>query len=275
MWCFGGCANRCAHLQLGPLVRGPTLLCAVPHADGQKSGWCRLVVQCEQEVINRIALCRLMRDNEQSREPIRRGSHRIGAGFPGRQGETLHLGLARKCRGGGEFPHRVVSPVDVGKSDADTPRLNRNLTKVFASLRRDAIKRVAPSVATAKVWQKQTMAGLTVPNAVYVGRFRGERGLKNCQVRIGSAFGVAPAGVAAELHAFEVRLRNIVAALDNSYPTTTSPPGARKQSRNRQAPGISTVHARREATLTPNVLVPELWPTHDEIGHQANALRIL
>ena len=102
--------------------------------------------------------------------------------------------------------------------DADTARLNRNLTKVFASLRRDAIKRVAPSVATAKVWQKQTMAGLTVPNAVYAGRFRGERGLENCQVRIGSAFGVAPAGVAAELHAFEVRLRNIVAALDNSYP---------------------------------------------------------
>ena len=101
---------------------------------------------------------------------------------------------------------------------ADTLRLNRNLTKVFASLRRDAIKRVAPSVATAKVWQKQTMAGLTVSNAVYVGRFRGERGLENCQVRIGSAFGVAPAGVAAELHAFEVRLLKIVAALDNSYP---------------------------------------------------------
>lgn len=102
--------------------------------------------------------------------------------------------------------------------DTDSPRLRRNLTKVFASLRLDASERVTPSVASAKVWQKQTMAGLTVPNAVYVGRFRGEPGLENCQVRIGSAFGVAPAGVAAELQEFELRLRNVIAALDSRYP---------------------------------------------------------
>lgn len=102
--------------------------------------------------------------------------------------------------------------------DADTPRLKRNLTKVFARLRLAASERATPSVASAKIWQKQTMAGLTVPNAVYVGRFRGEPGLENCQVRIGSAFGVAPAGVAAELQEFELRLRNVIAALDSRYP---------------------------------------------------------
>jgi Fic/DOC family len=100
---------------------------------------------------------------------------------------------------------------------ADSPQLRRNLTKVLNSIRDDARKRVVPKVATAKLWQKETMAGLTVPNAIYVGRFRGERGLENCQVRIGGAHGVAPPDVAAELQAFEVRLRNVVSALDKKY----------------------------------------------------------
>lgn len=101
--------------------------------------------------------------------------------------------------------------------DADTPQLRRNLTKVLDSIRGDARKRVVPKVATAKVWQKETMAGLTVPNSIYVGRFRGERGLEHCEVRIGSALGVAAAAVAAALQAFEVRLRIVVTALDKKY----------------------------------------------------------
>ena len=102
--------------------------------------------------------------------------------------------------------------------DADSAQLHQNLTKVRASIQRDARKRVVPTVAVATVWQKTMLAGLTVPDPLYVGRFRGEAGLQNCQVRIGSALGVPPADVANELELFETRLDAAVSALDRKYP---------------------------------------------------------
>ena len=101
--------------------------------------------------------------------------------------------------------------------DEDSPQLHRNLAKVRARIQQDANARVVPTVAVAKVWQKAMMAGLTVPDHLYVGRFRGEAGLEHCQVRIGSALGVPPADVAEELELFETRLQAAVSALDERY----------------------------------------------------------
>jgi hypothetical protein len=101
--------------------------------------------------------------------------------------------------------------------DADSPQLHQNLAKVRASIQRDAQERVVPTVAVAKVWHQTMMTGLTVPAPLYVGRFRGEAGLQNVQVRIGSALGVPPADVAGELQLFETRLQAVVSALDQKY----------------------------------------------------------
>jgi len=62
------------------------------------------------------------------------------------------------------------------------------------------------------------MQGLDVADAKYVGSFRGEPGLENIQVRIGSHYGVPPGRVAEELGKFEVKLQAAVALLDETLP---------------------------------------------------------
>ncbi|HEV8552997.1 MAG TPA: Fic family protein [Casimicrobiaceae bacterium] len=106
--------------------------------------------------------------------------------------------------------------------DEDSPELRLNLAKVSKSIQRDAAKRVIPKVATAKVWQKQIMAGLAVPEAVFVGRFRGEPGLERCGVHVNGVYGTDPWDVAAELKAFETTLQRAVAGLDAKYPDADS-----------------------------------------------------
>jgi hypothetical protein len=58
------------------------------------------------------------------------------------------------------------------------------------------------------------MEGLDVGDPRYVGTFRGEAGLENVQVRIGSHFGVPSVSVAEELRVFEDTLQKAVASLD-------------------------------------------------------------
>ena len=105
--------------------------------------------------------------------------------------------------------------------DADSPQLRRNLARVLASVKAEADRRVVPSVASARAWQRETMAGLSVPNPLYVGRFRGKAGLRTVAVTIGGTPGVAPGGVARALREFEARLRAVVAALDARYPSAS------------------------------------------------------
>ena len=105
--------------------------------------------------------------------------------------------------------------------DADSPQLRRNLGKVLASVKADAQKRGMPKVAAAKRWQRETMAGLTVPNRDHVGRFRGEPALKNVGVTIGGAPGVPPAQVANALGDYESKLQSVIAAIDARYPDGT------------------------------------------------------
>jgi hypothetical protein len=106
--------------------------------------------------------------------------------------------------------------------DADSPQLRRNLDKVSASIERDAARRVLPTLAAAKRWHTQIMAGLAVDKPEYVGRFRGEPGLERCGVHVEGVYGSAPWDVAAELTAFEFALQRRVAALDAQYPDAES-----------------------------------------------------
>jgi hypothetical protein len=92
-----------------------------------------------------------------------------------------------------------------------------NLAKVrtgFESAARDV---ALPTIELAREWQKTIMDGLAVPKPSYVGRFRGEAGLETCQVKIGNAFGSAPAQVARELAVFESKLQRVLGVLDEKY----------------------------------------------------------
>ena len=106
--------------------------------------------------------------------------------------------------------------------DADNPILRSNLARVEDSIRADAKARVKPSFAAARAWHVAMMKGLTVPNPLFVGRFRGEAGLEDIGVRVGPIEGIHPDLVASELKEFESRLQRTVAALDARYPIADS-----------------------------------------------------
>jgi len=63
------------------------------------------------------------------------------------------------------------------------------------------------------------MAGLEAPRLDYIGRFRGESGLKRIQVHLGPKKAVLANTVGLALAAFERRVRSVVAALYARYPT--------------------------------------------------------
>lgn len=102
--------------------------------------------------------------------------------------------------------------------DDDSPRLHTNLAAVLDKLAAEAPRRRRFSVEDAREWQRRTMAGLEVPHTSYVGAFRGEAGLEDVEVVVGSAHGIAATRVAAELAAFEGTLVAIVEQLDARDP---------------------------------------------------------
>lgn len=102
--------------------------------------------------------------------------------------------------------------------DEDSARLRENLAEVLEGIRSSAKRREEPSVEDARTWQRATMAGLDVPKPEYVGRFRGESGVRDTRVWIGGFEGVPAGDVKARLEDFERRLRRTVAALDGRYP---------------------------------------------------------
>lgn len=107
--------------------------------------------------------------------------------------------------------------------DEDSPELRRNLSKVFDEVVRSAQRREFPTLASAKGWQSQLMKNLTVPDACFVGAFRGEPGLEKIQVRIGVHYGVDAAEVAEELAGFERKLHALLRELDAMLPTGQEP----------------------------------------------------
>ena len=107
--------------------------------------------------------------------------------------------------------------------DEDSPRLRQNLARVLEEIVQASQARETPTLKAAKHWHILVMQGLTVPDARYVGAFRGEPGLENLQARIGANYGVASAKVASELRRFEIKLQTLVAQLDALLPIGQEP----------------------------------------------------
>jgi hypothetical protein len=103
--------------------------------------------------------------------------------------------------------------------DEDSPQLRKNLGQVLREIVRAASLRETPTLEAARRWQTLSMDGLDVPNSSrFFGAFRGESGLENVQVRVGSNFGVDSAKVAEEITHFEAKLQTLVAELDTLLP---------------------------------------------------------
>ena len=107
--------------------------------------------------------------------------------------------------------------------DEDSPQLRRNLSKVLDEIVLAAQRREFPTLASAKHWQSLLMKNLAVPDARFVGAFRGEPGLENIQVRVGAHYGVDAAEVAEELTGFERKLHALIRELDAMLPTGQEP----------------------------------------------------
>jgi Fic family protein len=102
--------------------------------------------------------------------------------------------------------------------DADGPTLQANLERVLAEVARWADQRTSISGATIKRWHRQMMAGLDVPDPRFVGHFRGERGLEDQPVFVGSREGTKADLVADEVNEFVTRLQAVTARLDSLLP---------------------------------------------------------
>lgn len=100
--------------------------------------------------------------------------------------------------------------------DADSPRLRQNLIRVLTGIRDQARARHIPGLADAQAWHRETMAGLTPPDAAWIGRFRGAAPLSDVEVLVGSYPGVPASEVAAETERFSATLAEILAHLDGN-----------------------------------------------------------
>ncbi|HSS51457.1 MAG TPA: Fic family protein [Thermoanaerobaculia bacterium] len=98
--------------------------------------------------------------------------------------------------------------------DDDTPWLRSNLAKVFARVRDEALRREPLTIEVARRWQFDLMQGLVPPDPKLVGRFRGEAGLENYNVKIGDLSGVRASDISAELAKFDRKLGLAIAELD-------------------------------------------------------------
>src|SRR3954464_2586062 len=99
--------------------------------------------------------------------------------------------------------------------DDDTPRLPSNLAQVFGRVRDEALRREPLTVETARGWQLDITQGLVPPDPKLVGRFRGEAGLEDYNVKVGDLPGVQASDVSSELAQFDRKLRQAIAELDH------------------------------------------------------------
>jgi Fic/DOC family len=102
--------------------------------------------------------------------------------------------------------------------DQDGPTLQVNLERVLAVVTQWANRRNNINAATIKRWHRWTMAGLDVPHAKFVGRFRGEPGLEDQRVFVGTNEGTAPALVIGAVEGFVERLQSVLSELDRLLP---------------------------------------------------------
>jgi len=98
--------------------------------------------------------------------------------------------------------------------DADTPQLRSNLARVFGRVRDEALRREPLTIEVARGWQLEIMRGLVPPDSKLVGRFRGEEGLEDYNVKVGDRPGTWAPDVSAELAELDRKLQLAVAELD-------------------------------------------------------------
>jgi len=98
--------------------------------------------------------------------------------------------------------------------DADTPQLRGNLAKIFRRVRDEALRREPLTTEVARGWQIDMMNGLIPPDPTLVGRFRGEAGLEDYNVKVGGLPGAWAPDVSADLAAFDRKLQLAVSELD-------------------------------------------------------------
>lgn len=103
--------------------------------------------------------------------------------------------------------------------DADSSQLRANLERLLRDIFQSAERREKFTATVIKRWHRQTMAGLTVPEQKFVGRFRGERGLEREGVFVGAREGTNPAFVGREARAFIKRLQVVCGRLDKLLPS--------------------------------------------------------
>jgi Fic/DOC family len=107
--------------------------------------------------------------------------------------------------------------------DDDSPQLRMNLAHILEEIVRAAAQRETPTLLEAKRWHTLAMDGLDVPDSRWIGAFRGEPGLENIQVRVGSNYGVDSANVSEELGRFEAKLQRLASELDALLPINQEP----------------------------------------------------
>src|SRR5881227_2510107 len=99
--------------------------------------------------------------------------------------------------------------------DNDTSRLRSNLAKVFGRVRDETLRRESLTIEIARGWRLDIMQGLVPPDPQLVGRFRGEAGLENYNVKVGDLPGVQASDVSSELAEFDRKLQQAITELDH------------------------------------------------------------
>lgn len=102
--------------------------------------------------------------------------------------------------------------------DEDSPELQENLLRLLREIRDVARDREDLNLKVLRRWHQEVLKGLTLPDDSMAGKFRGERGLEDVEIRIGVHFGVAAREVRGDLSEFEQTLKRVTARLDVLIP---------------------------------------------------------
>jgi len=98
--------------------------------------------------------------------------------------------------------------------DEDSPELRENLLRVLREIRDAARERTPLDLEVLRGWHQEVLQRLTLPDDSLAGKFRGEPGLEDIEVRIGVHFGVSASEVRRDLTEFEQTLKRVVDRLD-------------------------------------------------------------
>jgi fido (protein-threonine AMPylation protein) len=107
--------------------------------------------------------------------------------------------------------------------DEDSPQLRQNLNEVLDEILLNAQRPRLPTAASAKVWHSLLMKNFAVPDARFIGAFRGDPDLERIQVRVGARYGVDAANVAEDLADFQKKLHALFRELDAMLPAGQHP----------------------------------------------------